>query len=123
VAIKQMDDVALFDARFLLLACWVYSSTLKMGATYCTETSVYFHRTTLRYIPEDRTDHNHSCEDLSPWSLLSFQTEITKDFVWKGKRNPDLATSTFSLHWIRPEFVNLVRTQIHRDRVRMTHTC
>jgi hypothetical protein len=34
-----------------------YSSTLKMEATYSSETSVDFQWTTLRYVPEDRTLH------------------------------------------------------------------
>jgi hypothetical protein len=29
------------------------------------ESTVHFNRTTRRYIPEDRTIHNHCCENLS----------------------------------------------------------
>jgi hypothetical protein len=32
-----------------------YSSTMKIEATCCSETSGYFQRTTRRYIPEDRS--------------------------------------------------------------------
>jgi hypothetical protein len=35
-----------------------------MEATYFSETSVDFQRITRRYIPEDRTLHNHRCENL-----------------------------------------------------------
>jgi hypothetical protein len=31
---------------------------------FSSETSVGFQRTTRRYIPEDRTHHNHRCENL-----------------------------------------------------------
>jgi hypothetical protein len=37
---------------------------LKIEAIYCSETSVDFHWTTRRYIPEDRTLHNHLCKNL-----------------------------------------------------------
>jgi hypothetical protein len=39
-------------------------STLKMEATCSSEMSVDFQRNILRYIPEDRTLHNHSSENL-----------------------------------------------------------
>jgi hypothetical protein len=35
-----------------------------MEAIFSSETSVNFPRTTRRYISEDRTLHNHRCEDL-----------------------------------------------------------
>jgi hypothetical protein len=38
-----------------LLCCSSYSSTLKMETIFSTETSVAFHRTTRRYIPEYNT--------------------------------------------------------------------
>lgn len=34
-----------------------------MDATYSSETSLAFQRTTLRYIPEDKT-RNHRCDNL-----------------------------------------------------------
>jgi hypothetical protein len=37
-----------------------------MEATYSSETSVDFQRATRLCIPEDRTLHNHRCENLSP---------------------------------------------------------
>jgi hypothetical protein len=42
-------------ACFILVSCLAYSSTLKMETTCSSETSVDFHRTTLRYIPKHRT--------------------------------------------------------------------
>jgi hypothetical protein len=39
-----------------------YSS--KTEATYSSESSADFQRTARRYIPEDRTRHNLSCENL-----------------------------------------------------------
>jgi hypothetical protein len=55
---------ALFAPCFMLISCLAYPSTLKMEVTCSTETSVDFQRTTWRYIPEDRTLHNHRCENV-----------------------------------------------------------
>jgi hypothetical protein len=44
--------------------CLAYSLTLKMEATCSFKTSVYFQQTAQCYIPEDRTLHNHCCENL-----------------------------------------------------------
>jgi hypothetical protein len=49
---------------FMLFFSWL---TLKMEATCSSETSVNFHRATWRYIPEDRTLHNHRCENHRPY--------------------------------------------------------
>jgi hypothetical protein len=38
--------------------------TLKMDVTCPSKTSVDFQQTAHRYIPEDRTLHNHQCENL-----------------------------------------------------------
>jgi hypothetical protein len=38
---------------FKMVSCLAYSSALKMDATCSSETSVYFQRTTRRYIPGD----------------------------------------------------------------------
>jgi hypothetical protein len=43
------------------VSCLVYSSTLKMEATFSSETSVDFQRTTRHYIPEESTLHNPVC--------------------------------------------------------------
>jgi hypothetical protein len=42
---------------------YLFYLTLKMEATYSYETSVAFQQTTQRYIPEDRTLHNHRCDN------------------------------------------------------------
>jgi hypothetical protein len=38
-----------------------------METTSSSETSVYYQRTTRRYIPEDRTLHNLRCENLKSY--------------------------------------------------------
>jgi hypothetical protein len=42
-----------------------------MEAIYSSETSVDFQQTTRRYIPQDSTVHNHRCENLKPYIMLS----------------------------------------------------
>jgi hypothetical protein len=44
-----------------------YSSTLKMDAICSSETSVDFQRTARRYIPDDSTFQDHSCENLKSY--------------------------------------------------------
>jgi hypothetical protein len=41
-----------------------------MEATFSSETSADFQRTVRRYIPEDRTLHNHRCENLRPYNYV-----------------------------------------------------
>jgi hypothetical protein len=45
------------------LARIIYSSTLKMKATCSSKTLAEFQRTTWRYIPEDRSLHDHRREN------------------------------------------------------------
>jgi hypothetical protein len=52
------------------VASSAYSSTLKMEATYSSETLVDFQRTTQCHIPEDITLHNHFCENLKSYILI-----------------------------------------------------
>jgi hypothetical protein len=40
--------------HFMLVSCFAYYATLKMTATYCSETSVDFQQTMWRYITEDK---------------------------------------------------------------------
>jgi hypothetical protein len=61
-----------WGSLLLLVSCLAYSSTLKMEATCSSETSVYFQRTTGRYIPEDGTFHDHRCENLISYIFLYF---------------------------------------------------
>jgi hypothetical protein len=49
---------------FTLASCSAHSSTLKMEAICSSETSGNFQRATRCYIPEERTLHNHRCENL-----------------------------------------------------------
>jgi hypothetical protein len=44
------------------------SSTLKIEVTCFSEMSVDFQWTTWHYIPEDRTLHNHCCENVKSYS-------------------------------------------------------
>jgi hypothetical protein len=67
-----------------------YSSTLRIEATCSPETSVDFQRTTRRYIPEDRTLHNHRCENLksyinlkSLWKRTGLLWSLNLRFSWR----------------------------------------
>jgi hypothetical protein len=53
-----------------------HEATLKMEATCSSETSVDFQRTTRCYIPEDRTLHNHRCENLKSYTS-KFHSRVT----------------------------------------------
>jgi hypothetical protein len=62
---------ALRLCEVLLVSCFTlasylisYFSTLKVETIYFSETSVHFHRTTWRCIPEYRTLHRHRCKNL-----------------------------------------------------------
>jgi hypothetical protein len=47
-----------------LVSCSAYSSTLKMEAICCSETSVYFQRTTRRHAPGDSTLHKNVGQEI-----------------------------------------------------------
>jgi hypothetical protein len=49
----------------MLVSYLAYSSNLKIGVTCFSETSVDLQRTIRHYITEDRTLHNHRCENLT----------------------------------------------------------
>jgi hypothetical protein len=49
------------------VACLAYSSTLKMEATYSSETLADFQWNTRRYIPGDRILYNRRCENLKSY--------------------------------------------------------
>jgi hypothetical protein len=68
---------------FILVSCSVCSSTLKIEATNFSETSVDFQWATRCYIPEDRTPHNHRCENLKPY--MSFGTCTMQ--TWTTRRH------------------------------------
>jgi hypothetical protein len=52
-----------------------------MEATFSSETSVDFQRTTLHYVPEDSTLHNHSYETLEFQDLIAGAVEIFTKLV------------------------------------------
>jgi hypothetical protein len=58
---------ALLATSITLISFLAYSFTLKMEAACSSETSVDTQRTTRRYIPEDRTLHNHRYENLKSY--------------------------------------------------------
>jgi hypothetical protein len=51
---REGHEVGKFAACFILVLCFAYSLTMKMGAICYSETSVAFNRPTWRYIPEHR---------------------------------------------------------------------
>lgn len=69
-----------------------------MEAVCSSEASVDFQRTTLRYIPDDGTVHNHRCEDLqsNKTALHYVQTfrraAIVSCPTWIGSLNPNCST-------------------------------
>jgi hypothetical protein len=54
-----------------LVSCLAYSSTLKIEATCSSETSGATQRITGRHIPEHDTLHNHRCENLKSYEIMS----------------------------------------------------
>lgn len=62
-----INYLALLDVCVILVSCFVYSSTLKKQATYSSEKSVGFQRTTLYYVPDNRALHDHCCENLKSY--------------------------------------------------------
>jgi hypothetical protein len=79
----------ILESRLLCLltaSCWFLSwfifPTVERGATYSSETSVDFQRTTRRYFLEERTLHNHRCENLKPYRFnSSFESGQYTKFV------------------------------------------
>jgi hypothetical protein len=66
---------ALLATSFMLVSCLAYSLTPMMEALYTFGTSADLQRTARRYIPEYRTLHKHSCEDLTSYAnLVLFET-------------------------------------------------
>jgi hypothetical protein len=56
---------------FTLVSCSVPSLTSKMEATCSPRTLVDFQQTTQRYVPEDRTLHNHQCENTKSYFVIT----------------------------------------------------
>jgi hypothetical protein len=65
---------------FTLVFCPAYSN-LQTRAIYSSETSVEFHWTTQRYISEDSTLHNHRCENLKSYIILTFTSTSTWNVI------------------------------------------
>jgi hypothetical protein len=59
-ASMHAELVIYFDAGFMLGLFFDPEN----GGACCSETSVSLQRSTWRYIPEDRTLHNHRCENV-----------------------------------------------------------
>jgi hypothetical protein len=80
-----------------LLSRWYLArlifSSLKKKAICFSETSVYFQRTTLRYIPEDSTLHNHRCENIKSycWSICPITVAI------RSRRHAIFYSTTFRI--------------------------
>jgi hypothetical protein len=66
--------------KFTQLSCFVYSSTLETETIFSSETSVDFHRTMRRYIPEGRTLLSHRCENLISSIAILCSRNLTFQF-------------------------------------------
>jgi hypothetical protein len=71
---KEEDEKTINNSLtcFMLVSCLAYFSTLNMEASCSSETSVDFQLTKRRYIPENRTLHNHRCDNLKSYINLVF---------------------------------------------------
>jgi hypothetical protein len=54
----------------MLVSCLAYTLMMKMVEACCSKTQDDFQRITRRYVPEDRTLHNHTCENLTTYTVL-----------------------------------------------------
>lgn len=92
---------------FPLLACIVYTMTLKMKAVRWSETSVNFKQTIRRHVPGDSILHNHRCENtrstvssqFHSWTprLLSTAQTLNNLYVRDWRTRP--------LAWYAPSFL------------------
>jgi hypothetical protein len=96
----DLIDCCLRHAGFLL-----FLLTLKMEVIHSSETSVDFERTTLRYIPEDRTLHNHS-ENLRFCLDCCIVGRDAVQSAWRWRRQ--ITPSSWPQHRLSPLSVPLV---------------
>jgi hypothetical protein len=90
------------------VSCLTYSSTLKMEATCSSETSVDFQRTTRPYIPDNRTHHNHRCENLRSYKIHKY---VIVTVVLYGCKTSSLTLS---------EDIDLGCEQVAEDNIRIS---
>jgi hypothetical protein len=76
---KQVASSVLLALSFILVSYVAYASTLKMEATYSSETLVDFQWTTRRYISENIILHNHRCENLKSY-IKYFKVKLTPGY-------------------------------------------
>jgi hypothetical protein len=70
--ISQARNQLCLPSDFMLVSYLAYSLTLKMEATSSSEMWADFQQqTTWRYIPEDKTLHNHCCENLESYKTAA----------------------------------------------------
>lgn len=81
---KQCERCELLLAIcFMPASCSAYSLSLKVEATGLSETSITFHQTTQRYIPENRTPHwvTHLCWVSSVKLLCRYESAIEVQII------------------------------------------
>jgi hypothetical protein len=83
------DFASIFIVEKLKLVLYLaYSSTLKMEATYSSETLVGFQQTTRRYIPEDITLYLqlfNKKNNALPWKQNNGFNEFSNKDFWKDR--------------------------------------
>jgi hypothetical protein len=65
----------------MLVSFLAYFTALKMVAICSFETSVGFQQVTRRYIAEDRTLHNHCCENLKYYLVIEVRFGFAIDIA------------------------------------------
>jgi hypothetical protein len=79
-----------------------YYSTLKKEAACSSKTSVKFQRTTRHYIADDRTLHNHSCENPKSYRFITIRaTRFLRD-LWEYYRNPQFSSKCATFYLFIP---------------------
>jgi hypothetical protein len=65
----------------MLVTRSAHYSAPKTEATYSSEMSVDFHQTTRYSTPEDRTLHNHRCENLKSDTVYYMVTNFSEEII------------------------------------------